>query len=465
MTPAYIASLLIVASLLIQHMTITKETQQREHFHRVWRNYRRQILCCRFISFLGLMTILAIVMEAYHNVDLGVTESLVELLQKKEYTTLAVLTFFVAILHLLIEDHVETRMGRSKPEVKHVWLRDIWLLWFSASIVLSVFLGGFELLDNTNIMNHKYVLGVATIVIVTFTYDFWIYNVLYRQMTEGDGFTNSAVSRIYGVKQEMGEGHGHDPIRGFLGFLFRAIQYQPPAQVLIIGPRGAGKTHWVMQRDAAFMEYVKSRSGGDAGLQSTQRIEYARDTENVNIVDHNMAIDAEFSVTLLDFPGENLGDHCNLPFELRSDVLILILPEDAFNPQLDERPEPFSVNTSQDISEYFNGGAESSRARDYMYALYFGLQMDEINQEVGRRQQSGVGAFVLLVNCRDQQKYTNKFEMHIKSLSEQMARKFGVVGDQRVFSYYYDIAKGQQPVLREAIRSLHKTIEVGEIGG
>ena len=461
MTAAYISSILIVCFLIFQHMNITKETQQRHHFYKSWKSYRNHILFCRFMSLLGAATVLAIAMEAYHDVDLGVTLAVVTLLSTREYATLIVLTFFIAILHLLVEEHVEARLRRYKPEVKHVWLHDVWLMWFSASIVLSVFLGGFDLLSEETIMLHKHKLAALSVVVVVFTYDFWIYNVLYRQLTDGDGFTGSAVARIYGVKRRKNDKSDYAPIRGFLGFMVRAIQYQPPAQVLVVGPRGAGKTRWLMKRDAAFHEDQEAKKESDGTLASTQKIEIATDVENVSILEGSRRTNAEFFLMMVDFPGENLGDHCNLPFELRSDVLVLMLPEDAFNPELDTQSETFHISTAQDISEYFASDENSRKTRDYMYALYFGLKMDDSGQEFRGRQQSGVGAFALVVNCIGSRKYDKEFKKHIHFLSRQIAEKYGVRNKQRIFSYYFDIVQHDEPILRQTIGSLHNEVVDG----
>ena len=454
MTAMKFAAIATVLCLLIQHMAVTQTVRRREHFFRAWKSYRRHIYFCRFVSFTAIGVIGAIVLEIYHETDLGVTESLEELLRTEEYITLIVLTFFISLINLLVEDQLEKKIQGDNPTVKNVWLRDIWLLWFSASVVFSVIFGGFDILDAT-LENNKYFFAIVSVIVVAVTYAFWMYNVVHRQLTEGDGFTATAVSRIYGVQSE----HVRDPLRGFLGFLTRAIQYQPPSQILIIGPKGVGKTRWTMQQDAAYAEYIGRSSDVDDGILSTQAIETAHTTQHVSVIEGNARREAEFSLMLLDFPGENLGDHCNLPFDLRSDVLILMLPESAFNPKLDAT-QPFSISTADDITEYFESDKDSAKTRDYMYGLYFGLQMDNSSSDFMGRPQSGVGSFILLVNSREEQpKYQNNFRKHIESLSIQIAGRYGVIDKTRIFSHYYNIERPNETLLRGAIGSLHSSLD------
>ena len=451
-------ALLIVALLLFQHMNITNASRTREHFYTAWNKYRRHIYGCRCTSIFCVVLFTVIAVEGTTGVEVGVTAAVVGLLTTREYTTLIVLTFLISLLKVLLEDHMEKSLLRRSPTIKSVWLKDIWLLWILGSALFSVFLGGLDILDRQFIEDHQYILATAMVFIVFLTYDFWIYNVLHRQLVVGDGFMSSAVSQIY-------QAAPGNPGRGFLGFLLFTIQRQPPAQVMIIGPKGTGKTRWTMSHDAAYAARVQSRIVGEGeGIFSTQVVELATKIESVPVRSANDTVIAGFSLQLLDFPGENIGDHCTLPFDLRCDVLVLMLPEEAFNPALDERSETFDVTTSDDLGEYFSPDDAAARARDYFYALFFGLNVDEGSKNVAGRQRFGIGSFVLIVNSRKGSlRYRNHFEQHIESLAVQMANKFGLEETRRCFHYYCNITTTQDLILPNAIASLHNTAQFPDV--
>ncbi len=468
-----ILSLLVIACMLVQHITITKPSRIREDFYTAWKNYRRQILLCRCLSLGGLMLIIVIIVEAYYSFGTDVpcpteppyntnrvTCATVALLKTKEYTTVIMLTFFLSILKLLLEDHVERRLLGATGGVRNVWLQDIWLVWFSASVVLSVVLTSFQILDMEFAPHTIHLWAAGMIAVVTFTYDFWIYNVLHRQLTDGDGFMASAVSQLY---QSPPTDHAKigSPWRGFVGFMFRSIQYQPPAQVMTIGPTGAGKTHWVMSHDNNYAEKVRQASADTAGLVTTHVVEVANKIQNVTLG----AIPTGFSLQLLDFPGENIGDHCTVPFDLRCDVLILILPEAAFNTALDTKSETFDIETADDLNEYFNLDEKVNKTRDYIYALFFGLNVDSGDINVAGRQRFGVGSFVLFVNRwgTDVPELGTQFERHMNSLALQLAKKFGLADERRCFAYHGDISHNTNRILSDAIQRLHNPTVVNRV--
>ena len=449
-----IAGIMIVAFMFAQHITITNPDRNREQFYKAWKNYRKQILFCRFVTVTGILFIVTVLLEFVYKVeDPPITSGFTELVSTREYITLIFLTFFLSVLKFLIEDQVEKRIREGNPAITTVWLRDVWLLWFCASVLISIVLGKSELLDASTLKEYDLITAVTTVLLVTLTYDFWIYNVLHRQLTEGDGFLASSVSQIYGAPTIH-------PFKEFRGFLTRAIQYQPPAQILVIGPKGAGKTHWIAQHDAAFAAKVRATGTEDRGVLSTEEVQFATTIESIPIEKQGKIVDEGFSLSFIDFPGENIGDHCTLPFELRSDVLVLLLSESALNPQLDERDGKFMVHRSEDISDCFGSEEQATKERDYMYALYFGLKIDDTAPQFAGRQAFGVGSFVLIVNSRSHDtelQYGDRFKTQMRGLAVQLGKKFGVKDEERSFFHYYNIDGDQGSIIRQAIGSLHNT--------
>ena len=465
--------LLVAVCLLSQHMNITNASRVREHFYTAWRKYRRHIYLCRILSLVALAIIIVIGTEKWYQVSIGaeshVAPSLVALLTTKEYTTLIVLTFFISLLKLLLEEQVERNVRRRTPRLKNVWLNDVWLLWFFSSVLFSVFFGAKDILseDAEYVKNNQHALAIIMIILVTFTYNFWIYNVLYRQLTDGDGFMSGAIANILLPPPEPEESAPEkprpprstppwdNPFRGFLGFMFRSIQYSPPAQVMIIGPRGAGKTHWAKSLDGTYKAKVEAESKETSGIVNTKVVETATTTLPIPV--GRDRVDRNFSIQLVDFPGENVGDHCTLPIDLRCDALILMLPESAFNPSLDQN-EGMSVGGAfEDLDGYFDKADGNNKARDYFHALFFGLNVDESSTNVAGRQRFSVGSFVLIVNGSDDAglKYHNHFEKHIEVLADAMGSKVGVSESSRRFYRYCNVSNLGGSVLRDAIGSLH----------
>lgn len=449
---------LLVVCMLIQHVFITNVTRTREHFYRDWKNYRNHIMACRVVSIVGIIMAATVLFETgYETANRPATHALTNLISSKAYTTLILLTFFLSVLKFLIEDQMEKKMRRASPHLKNVWLNDIWLLWFFASAVATSIIGIEDIFTRESIGKQAAFYALGTILLVILTYNFWIYNVLHRQLTEGDGFMSSAVSQIYGKQEsKIASAHNAQSLRGFLGFLYGATQAQPPAQILVIGPKGAGKTHWIASQDGRFAAQVERDENG--AIISTESAQVATKIESIPITRNEQRVEAEFCLSIVDFPGENIGDHCTLPFEYRSDVLLLMLPENAFSPELDQKEDLFDIQKSEDITEYFKADAKSSKVRDYLYALYFGLNIDDKSKEFEGRQAFGVGSFVLTINSLHlggTLMYDSKFEKHMKNLSVQIGKKFGVE-EERCLVYYYNIDVGNVQILRHAIGSLHE---------
>ena len=469
--------LLIIVCLLSQHMNITSASRVREHFYTAWLKYRKHIYLCRLQSLTAVAFIIVIGMESlYNDSKPGVVAStLIELLTTREYTTLIVLTFFISLLKMILEEQVERNVRRRTPNLKNVWLNDLWLLWFFASVLFSVLLGGTEILSkDTYIQNNKYVLATIMIIFLTLTYNFWIYNVLHRQLTEGDGFMSGAIANILLPPPQIPLPPPEDalpppekprptgstppwdnPLRGFIGFMFRSIQYSPPAQVMIVGPRGAGKTHWATRLDGSYNAKVEAQSSETSGLVNTKVVEIATVKLPIPVGPHR--IDREFSVQLVDFPGENVGDHCTLPIDLRCDALVLMLPESAFNPELDKEKETDAGVAFEDLDRFFDKRRENNKARDYFHAFFFGLNVDEFSTGVAGRQRIAVGSFALIVNGSDEKglRYKNHFKENIEVLAKAMALKVGVAESGRRFSYYCNVGRIGGSVLRDTIGSLH----------
>ena len=341
----YIGALIFVL-MVLQHMHITNPNRGAENFHRAWRQYRSHIKCCHIVATVGVgATLLFLVAEYYvkatsedpSKVASMIKDRLLAVLAVDEYISLVLLTLFLAGIKLLIDRFLEHRLRSRNPDVKDPWLQDIWLMWFLASTAASVALGNVPMPqfepESQSLLG--YLAALSVVVVVMATYVFWIHNVLYRQLTLGDGFRGETIPSLLSS--------------------FSPLDDHPPAQVLVIGPKGAGKTKLVSSCDPAYEMRLERRKE----KMATQVVEVASMIEKVQVpsaVD-GRSEEEEIRFSLLDFPGENIGDHCTLPFDLRSDVLVLVMSEAVFNPKLDR--EDFKVDIPQgellaeNIDRYF----------------------------------------------------------------------------------------------------------------
>ena len=406
----------IFALMIGQHIAITRSTTNSADFHRSWRHYRWHINFCNIFAFTAF-TIVAVLLLVDWGVALDETrfrKHLYTVLATRGYVSLTLFALFLACINIIVERHLHAYLLRRNPGLRDPWQKDVWLLWFVLSVLASLSIEAFTSIEasapESPALNTFVALAVAVAILLT--YVTWIHSVLYRQLTIGDGFPASIIPPLHRRITPL------DPY--------------PPAQALVIGPRAAGKSLLISKCDTSYGERTAGKNAPQLGTQIVQEATMMQRVPVANASGGKTNEMVRFS--LLDFPGENIGDHCTLPLDLRCDVLVLVIAEEALNPELENDPTVITIQKSQDIDRYFrrthagDGDPEPAiRSRDYLYALYFGLNYDPASPALAGRDRSAVGSFVLTINGRElAPRYdTDHFNRHIKRLAEQLGHKFG----------------------------------------
>ena len=546
----------IFGLMIIQHMFITKSARGPDIFHRAWTGYRRHVHWCNGCAVAVLLLVGALLaVDAFHNPsDPIVLEHILQVTKARGYLTVALLALFLSTIKIIVERHLQKYLKRKDPSMRDPWQKDVWLIWFVVSVVITfpLELGNPTAGDNNSDLNRssvqinwpaeaasddrnivlaqainqplggtqstvaprpsegdladssspnsaqgggsdgqdgsdggrsgderirlgEFAQALLILLVIVATYVAWIHGVIYQQLTAGDGFIASVIPPLH--------------LNVF------PLDTHSPAQALIIGPKRAGKTMLARQCDPDYgrrlIEDEEQRSAiaerrgksqeSNGSHRGTEVIEEASMTHKVPVRRRSgseQTTDVKFS--LLDFPGENIGDHCTLPLDLRCDVLVLVLPEQAFNPELDTLEETISISKSYHIDKYFGerdgkaplasteGEANSElelveEARDYLYALYYGLNYDRgkvserISESIsqGGRRRSSAKTFVLVVNRNEKvaagkERYGGSFEKHILFLSGQVGAKFGVPAEL-CFAEYVDVKSRNTTIFIDAL--------------
>jgi hypothetical protein len=277
------------------------------------------------------------------------------------------------------------------PADKRAKRTDTWLWMFVATVVLETL---FSVIPPLHPANSAAARFWATMVncALAFTYVAWIYVGLFRKMTEHHHFSGLAA-------------------REFLGGLFND---QIPFQAVIIGAKGSGKTAFVEGQDISQNEK----------LQNLEHTSEVRPSRFVTAGSPDGTSSQSCYVSLLDTPGEFLGDHITTVMAYRTDVLVLVINETGLDrAQLEERKN-FNL---ADFDVLLN--ADEKKTKPYLEALRMAVKRDESGDgAVPAKELFKVRAFLLFVNSWDPDK---KFRALVsgneqfQALAIEIGGKFG----------------------------------------
>ena len=283
----------IFCLMIVQHILIVRVTRHTENFHHAWRQYRNHITTCNILAVVVLLVAVVLILVdvnfvAKHTPDNPIiTKKLLQLMNTKGYLSLTVLALFLASIKIIIERYFEKQLREKHPNIQDPWQKDVWLLWFVASAVITLpleYRGEIDIAPPYQIAD--YTGAVVIVVIVLLTYVLWIHNALYRQMSETSGLIGSIIPDLH--RKLM------------------PLDSHPPAQALVIGPKEAGKSLLIANCDPAYKKELEKK-GGTLG---TQILESATMIQTVPVPGGGGGKQEEVRFALLDFPGENMGDHC-----------------------------------------------------------------------------------------------------------------------------------------------------------
>lgn len=430
----------LIAIMCVQHMLITNPERPREEMYKSWSIYRFNIMLTYLIVILLLtMDLFAVTISG----DKQIVDGITNLLNfQSQSTFVAIITaFFFAAAVLIAEDLLEKKvMG---PFAR---LRDSWLIWF-VSLAISVALletwlqdvsfSGTKAIDtpgehatepSTPVASGGSDKFLATSILLfgTVTYAMWIYNVLHRQITKGDGFRGRV-----------------------LGYILNPGVRAVPVQAMVIGPKRSGKTELVKQCDLNFRDMINSR--GQTRTQVKQ-IEEGRFNQEMKVREPKKVLGVTTDsgtrhqwVTMVDAPGENLGDHVALPYEIRTDVLVMVIRANALNDSEDVikevsnwgldsfhrccAPYPSDARTAV-IQERLVSDAKLDGYHTGNYIKALGLAINRAESHLPPEGRYTIGAFVLVLNAdllsSERKKLAWVGNDHLQLLAKEIGERFGV---------------------------------------
>lgn len=235
---------------------------------------------------------------------------------------------------------------------------DSWFVWFVLSlcfvIINALIIGGGRPAVRIG-ENELLTYGVVAVSVIGLGYFCWVYMVLFHKLTSYHHFSGRTA-------------------RLFLGGLFRE---GIPRQAILIGPPGSGKT--------TFLESEPAPVTSTEIRIKTRRLDELNEDGDV--------LDA----TVIDVPGENMGDHITLCTLFRADTLVFMVDLGWLDPEALGSSQNYSIRTwGRLIQEGANLDAKYSEARTYLEGFYYASKRDR--KLIDADQIYKVRSFILYLN-------------------------------------------------------------------
>lgn len=373
------AAILLALWMICQQVLIANAPD--DPWERTARRYKRHL---RWAA--GIATVIVLVVATMYVILKEDTRAFRDVLSPNRSTLMVIgIAFFVAILRLLMErakdepaevprflkDLLRSFRGtidptKPLPQVERrvrAHRYDAWVWTFALLVVLEVamrYLPSADVVTNLPIVHTTYVGPALLHVIVACAYFGWIYLGTFKKMTEVHHFSGIAA-------------------REYLGKL---MEQTIPYQAVVIGPMRAGKTAFCAGKT------IPDDQGRTSKLTATRFGTAGEINENTGCSAY---------VSLLDTPGENLGDHLAAISYYRTDVLVLVLrAEGLVEKRLAQEPE----ESLADIESFWEGEGHPVSTREYLTTLRRVLKRDDDPNAITRSfELYKVRKFVLFLNC------------------------------------------------------------------
>jgi hypothetical protein len=315
--------------------------------------------------------------------------------------------FFAAIVRFFLDDVIIK--GLEKPRG---WLKDAWLWWFVMMVVVEC------LFERLHLREHKTLNAIGGVIlmwvvnlVVVVSFWLWIFVAMFRTLAESEGFRGPAVTKFI--------------LSPWKEFVLR--------QAVVIGPKRSGKTTLV--RSVAPLANTVAISAAplptpvlDGGkMAGTLLNEFREFATLVNVNGNRSTV----LVSIVDCPGENLGDHVSLPYRYRTDVLVLVL--------MARHLKDGDVLTAHDnyrldtFSRCCDGSADGRKAQEYLTALHLATTRDNSD----RKEDARVPRELLLVLNYDredhrEQSVANRIrnDGNLKQLAIDIGLRFSISEDR-----------------------------------
>ncbi|QBF33317.1 GTPase domain-containing protein [Thalassococcus sp. S3] len=395
----------IACLMLYQYIRITMVEELPESWNRrlMWyrNNMRFAVIAPIFFLMLGSLTLFFLVNDAFKDDILTETDPKLVLdlnsyiVSSQAPHVMLLVAFFTGVLKLFVERAADddakilgnlkkklvafVRNGKPSSQTEPKNLKgsarggagDAWFFWFLFSVgvvaIQAYFVGD---KTGTGIVveeapvaaiipsSSKYTLltwGIASILTISIGYFCWIYMVLFQKLTEAHHFSA-------------------DTARLFLGGIARDSL---PRQAILIGPPGSGKS-----------TFCQSTSDLDTTIVVESKTHRLNENDG-----ENEAVD----VTVLDAPGENMGDHITLCSAFRADTLVFMVDVNWLEPTGLSDSRNYELRTWSELLKQGRDQDEVNlEARKYFQGFYYGSKRDESLVSAGSLYK--VRSFLLYLN-------------------------------------------------------------------
>ena len=411
-----IVSSAIVVLMLIQHWLIMRKKETSDDWEKILQRYRLQLRLTIAITIAASVPGTALLLSDYvSHQGLGFQEPLRNAIAEHGLPIPLFVTFFSSALRLFVERTVENshNLFRNAKELFQSFITpkrlraisateditntvinprgDTWFLVLIVSLFVTLVqqilleLGVYRIVYPDSSLA-IFLIATFSLLLISIGYPCWIYMTIYIKLTEAHHFSSRAT-------------------RLFLGALFTN---EIPNQVVLIGPPHSGKTTF----------RLKTPSDTPS---------FATDVSTTVLMDEN---DNTLTLTLIDPPGENMGDHLILTTVFRADSLVFVLDLQWLSVESLGDPTNYSLpNWHNLIGGPTNTEEAVKKARTYMNGFQFATHRDGNLLQI--EDLFRVRSFVLYLNQKAPDKDVSEIlaaldTERLQTLSEHIGERFGV---------------------------------------
>jgi len=300
--------------------------------------------------------------------------------------------FTIFILGLL-RSALDVRLPKMAKKPRGLW--DAFLIGVAVSLLVDFLTDekkeSFTHIFKSTVNTWK---GFGAVALAAGTYLAWIYSLLVRQMTLVENFSGPVVNR----------------------FLLKSLFPEVPLQVVMIGPKKAGKSKITASVTEFKWEELKDTGTPVMGSFLT-RLNNARRTRVVGSV--------------VDTPGENMGQHLAAAINFRTDALTLVLNSLAFD--MNRVNGTAFVHLRQFANEAFLPTAKTAEvdvaqgSREYLRNLEIatkGSGQRGLVEELAQIYK--VHSLSVVIYNEAKSDFSEKGRANLKLLSEEVGKLFGL---------------------------------------
>jgi hypothetical protein len=299
---------------------------------------------------------------------------------------------FTVFMLGLLRSALDVRLPKLAKKPRGLW--DAFLIGVAVSLLVDVITDGKDSFTHIFQADVTTLKGFGAVALAAGTYLAWIYSLLVRQMTLVENFSGPVVNR----------------------FLLKSLLPEVPLQIVMIGPKKAGKSK--ITASVTEFKWEELRDTGVPVMGSfLTRLNNAKRTRVVGSV--------------VDTPGENMGQHLAAAINFRTDALTLVLNSLAFDKT--KVNETTFVQLRQFATEAFLPTAMSAKvdvaqgSRDYLRNLEVATKgSDQPGSVQDLAQIYKVHSLSVVIYNEAKVDFADKGKSNLKLLADEVGKLFGL---------------------------------------